>query len=315
MASLTEVYEGGNGAGLRRLYAGVALFGVGAVLLVAGIVIAATGVGSRFGFDMFEARRVAGILGGLGLPAVLLGTMTVLPRSSRKVRVAAFAGAAVSAAGVVLFNGAYPVDWVGGSGDTSMTLVVAAVYFFGTLVTSWCLFAAVANFKARNDPGGTVKLEITKEGETKVVEVSNDRLKGTLGGIGLLGGTPDGNVETQTNHASESGGSTAHDDGATVNHANKTTSQSRNDGFGGASAGVTDGGSTTTDSVGTPPSTDDAEFLDDESSAPVGDTYCGNCKHFRYVRTDDGMVPYCGLHSEQMDDMDACEQWTPNTNS
>ncbi|MUV86612.1 ribonuclease BN [Natronomonas sp. CBA1123] len=323
MASLTEVYKGGNGAGLRRLYAGVALFGVGAVLLVAGIVIAATGVGSRFGFDMFEARRIAGVLGGLGLPAVLLGTMTVLPRSSRKVRVAAFAGAAVSAAGVVLFNGAYPVDWVGGSGDTSMTLVVATVYFFGTLVTSWCLFTAVANFKARNDPGGTVKLEITKEGETKVVEVSNDRLKGTLGGIGLLGGTPDGNVETQTNHAEESTGSTTHDDGATVTHANTSTrsnasnasTRSRNDGFGNSSAGVTDGGSTTTDSVSTPQSTtDDAEFLDDEPSAPVGDTYCGNCKHFRYVRTDDGMVPYCGLHSEQMDDMDACEQWTRNTN-
>lgn len=326
MASLTEVYEGGNGASLRRLYAGVALFGIGATLLVAGIVIAATGVGSRFGFDMFEARRIAGVLGGVGLPAVLLGTMTVLPRSSRKVRAAAFAGGAVSAAGVVLFNGAYPVDWVGGSGNTSMTLVVAAVYFFGMLVTSWCLFAAVANFKARNDPGGTVKLEITKEGETKIVEVSNDRLKGTLGGIGMLGGTPDGNVETQTNQGSEEShrGSTGHDDGATVTHSNRSSAsasstRSSNDGFGGNSASVTDGGSASTDSLNTPgsagtPTTDDAEFLDDDSSAPVGDTYCGNCTHFRYVRTDDGMVPYCGLHSEMMDDMDACEEWTPNTN-
>jgi hypothetical protein len=25
------------------------------------------------------------------------------------------------------------------------------------------------------------------------------------------------------------------------------------------------------------------------------------------------MQPYCGLHDELMDDMDACEQWTPRS--
>jgi hypothetical protein len=284
MASLTEVYEGGNGASLRRLYAGVALFGVGAVLLVAGIVTAATGVGSRFGLDLFASRRVAGVLGGVGLPAVLLGTMAVLPRASRTVRGAAYAGAAVSLVGVYLFNGAYPIDWVGGSGNTSMTLVVASVYFLGTLVTTWCLFAAVANFKTRNDPGGTVKLEITKDGETRIVEVSNDRLRGTLGGIGVLGGTPDGDVDTQTNRESSA------------------TTRSTG-GRGGATEGVTDGGATT----------DDAEFLTGDAGEPTGDTYCGNCSHFQYVRTDGDIEPYCGYHGELMDDMDACEEWTPNT--
>ena len=86
MASLTEVYEGGNGASLRRLYAGVALFAVGAILLVAGILIAGTGVGSRLGLEFFDAREVAGILGGVGLPAVLLGTMTVIPRTATRLR-------------------------------------------------------------------------------------------------------------------------------------------------------------------------------------------------------------------------------------
>jgi hypothetical protein len=280
MASLTEVYDGGGGAGLRRVYAGVVLFGVGAVLLVAGIATATTGVGGRFGLSLYEAREIAGVLGGVGLPLVLLGTMTAIPRTSRRLRGVAVVGAAASAAGVALFADAYPVDWVGGSGDSTMTLVVASVYFLGTIVTTWCLFVAVANFKARNDPGGTVKLEITKAGETRVVEVSNDRLEGTLGGIGVFGGTPDGDVETQTNR----GGSER---------------------AAGNSQSITDGGATT----------DDAEFLADESAAPLGDTYCGNCTHFRYVRTDDGMVPYCGYHGDRMDDMEACEEWTSNTNT
>ena len=278
MASLTEVYDGGGEAGLRRVYAGVVLFGVGAVLLVAGIATATTDVGGRVGLGLYEAREVAGVLGGVGLPLVLLGTMTAIPQTSRRLRGVAVIGAAASAAGVALFADAYPVDWVGGSGDTTMTLVVASVYFLGTIVTTWCLFVAVANFKARNDPGGTVKLEITKAGETRVVEVSNDRLEGTLGGIGVFGGTPDGDVETQTNR----GGS----ERAAEN-----------------SQSITDGGATT----------DDAEFLADESASPLGDTYCGNCTHFRYVRTDDGMVPYCGYHGDRMDDMEACEEWTSNT--
>lgn len=314
MASLTEVYKGGNGASLRRLYAGVALFGVGAVLLVAGIVVAATELYQLFGLGSFEARTYAGVLGGLGLPALLIGTMTVLPRADLHVRLGAAVGAVVCLFGVVLFSAAYPVDWVGGSGNTSMTLVVAAVYFTGAIVTSWCLFASVASFKARNDPGGTVTLEITKGGETKVVEVSNDDLKGTLGGIGLLGGTPDGDVETQTNRENVQRGTTSVDQTAsnetrTRNDQSTARGQSRTDSRKSGSPGfgddlsVTDGGA----------KTDDAEFLDEPTSTTPGDKYCGNCTHFRYVRTDDGMVPYCGLHSEAMDDMEACEEWTPNT--
>ena len=42
------------------------------------------------------------------------------------------------------------------------------------------------------------------------------------------------------------------------------------------------------------------------------DKYCGSCEHFDYVRTDDGLKPYCGLHDEVMDDMEACAEWTPN---
>jgi hypothetical protein len=317
MASLTEVYEGGKGAGLRRLYAGVALFGVGAVLVVAGIVVASTDVGSQFGLGLYDAREVAGVLGGVGLPAVLVGTMTVLPRASTRLQFAGGVGAVVCLAGVVMFREFYPVDWMGGTGDTTMTLVVAGTYFAGAMVSTWCLFTAVANFKARNDPGGTVKLEITKGGETRVVEVSNDDLRGRLGGIGMLGGTPDGDVETQTNRAA--GGSTgdagsrssSRSSAPSGSSSSRSSTTRRKSGVGGGTPGVTDGGATTTDGISEPSGTDDAEVLGDASPA-AGDPYCGNCSHFRYVRTDEGMVPYCGLHSEAMDDMDACEEWTPN---
>jgi hypothetical protein len=59
---------------------------------------------------------------------------------------------------------------------------------------------------------------------------------------------------------------------------------------------------------------DGTEFLPNPGDEPrprqIGDTYCGNCQHFDYVRTDAGIQPYCGLHDELMDDMDACEEWT-----
>jgi len=279
MASLTEVYDGGGGAGLRRLYAGVVLFGIGAVLITTGLVVVATDLGAYLGLGQYRSRELAGVLGGIGLPAVLFGTMAALPRAARRLRVGAAAGGAICLLGVGMFARWYPVDWVGGSGDTTMTLVVSVTYLAGAIVTSWCLFTAVANFKARNDPGGTVSLEITKEGETRVVEVSNDELRGRLGGIGVLGGGPDGGAETQTNR-------------------------------GAATANATDGGSAA-GTISEPGG--DAELVDAEPEHPPNDRYCGNCSRFRYVRTEEGLVPYCGLHGEAMDDMEACEEWSPNT--
>ena len=292
MGSLTEVYEGGNGASLRRLYAGVALFGVGAVLVLAAIIVASTSVGSYFGLDLYDSRELAGVLGGVGFPALLVGTITVLPKASRRIRAAGAAGAVICLAGVVLFRHYYPVDWVGTTtGNPEMTLVVAGTYVTGALLTTWSLFTAVANFKTRNDPGGTVRLEIMKDGETRVVEVSDDRLRGKLSGIGMLGGTPDGDVDTQTNRGASAG-----------SRATNRSSGGRGESAA-TSQGVTDGGATT----------DDAEFLTPDSREPTGDAYCGNCSHFQYVRSDGDIEPYCGYHGELMDDMDACGEWTSNT--
>ena len=276
MASLSEVYERGRGgADLRRLYAGVALFLVGVVLAVTGLVFGtSTAVAELFGLGVFEAREVAITAAGVGFPLTFIGVVTVLPQSGRRVRVASFVGAAISLFGVLLFWEFYPMQWYGM--ETDYTLPVSGIYFVGVLTTFWAVFVAVANFKTRTDPGGTVKLEITKQGKTRVVKVSNEGLRNRLSGIGFLGSTPDGDTPTQTA------------------------------GTGRDRPPVSDGGSSTATAG------HDAEFVDEPSSNPRGDVYCGNCAHFNYVRTNDGMKPYCGFHGEVMDDMDPCDQWEGN---
>ena len=258
----------------RRLSVGIALFSTGVLLVVAGIVVATTDV---LGLGLFEAREYAGILAGVGVPAVFLGVLTVLP-ASRTTRVVAVLGSAVAVLGVALFTHAYPCRWSGATCNpayANLTLPTVGLYFVGTVVTFWCLFVGVANFKTRNDPGGTVRMEITRQGETKIVEVEKSS---GLGGVGFLGSTPDGNVSTQTGSSSSSPSPTVT---------------------------ASDGGATTSD-VSSPLDGPG----DDAAATSAGDVYCGNCGHFEYVRTGNGIQPHCGYHEETMDDMDACDQWT-----
>lgn len=340
MTNLTEVYEGGaGGPDRRRLYLGVGLFLVGAALAVGGIAVGTSmEVAAALSLSTFAAREAAGIAAGVGLPATFLGVVVVLPQTSRRVDAAAVLGSVVMLFGVLLFTEVYPQAWF------SNAFAVVAVYFVGAMTTLWALFTAVANFTTRNDPGGTVELRVTEGGETRVVEVSNQGLASKLGGIGLMGGTPDGDVKTQTagSKRGTSGTASTTDGGAEVmsNGSGPTTTEStttvgsntdrpgesdslterarsgsgRNQRFSGsdgggrggrAPSGVSDGGTAADDG--------DAELLSSGADPhPNQDLYCGNCSHFRYVRTDRGMQPYCGLHSEVMDDMDACEEWTPN---
>lgn len=283
MTSLAEVYERGNGeATLQRLYLGVALFAVGAAFVLSGIVIASTDVGATY-FGMsghYEPRWFAGILGGLGVPATAVGILVVLPKAGRVIRGGAVVGALVCVVGVAFFSYAYPWHWT--TNSPQYALPVTVIYFVGGVITLWCLFAGVANFKTRNDPGGTVKLEITKEGKTKIVEVEGNRLTEALGGVGVLSGTRFGDVETQTNHPAmkkrqaTDGGSNAATTAQSTQHAEVTHAQP------------------------------------DPEPRPQTDPYCGNCKHFRYVRTDDGLTPYCGLDETLMDDMEPCTEWQFN---
>jgi len=241
--------------------------------------------------------------------------MAVLP-ADRSTYAASVVGAAVMCLGVALFAYAYPYHWVGGPRPelTDLTLPTAGLFFLGAATTLWSVFVGVANFKTRNDPGGTVTMQVTHKGETKVVEVPRDQL-GSRGGVGLLGGTPDGNVETQTNRPEKSGAAAPGEHSAPRRSAPTGTGST---GGGRSSVGVSDGGS------------DAAEIssrLGDDASSPSasetlspdtpstrdgpGDAYCGNCEQFDYVRTDDGMRPYCAHYDELMNDMEACEDWTP----
>jgi len=324
MTSLADVYEGhvGEVGDVRRLYVGIGLFIAGAVLTVLAMLVATTGLPGLVGIEgEFTPNLIGGVLAGLGVPATLLGVSTILPASDR-LRAASVIGASIAVLGVALFWHAYPSDWAGY--NQNLTPYVLGVYFLGIMITLGCLFVGIANFKERNDPGGTVSLEVrTESGETRVVEVDRSEVRsGGLGGIGMLGGTPDGEVETQTNRPGTSGSGAQSDASAS----RRSTQSNREPGtYGTSTGGVTrssggsagglgpsdtasDGGASTSDissPLGDSPTTSSA-------SKDVGDQYCGNCEHFRYVKSSAGMHPYCGYHSEEMDDMDACEKWEPN---
>ncbi|GAB3029575.1 DUF7139 domain-containing protein [Natronobiforma cellulositropha] len=285
MTSLTDVYDGNarEVSSPHRLYAGTALVLAGAVLAVVGVLVATTDLFvSQTGTD-FGPVRWAGILAGLGVPATLVGVFIVLP-AGKRVRAAAAIGASLCLLGVVLFSHAYPSHWRGMGDD--LTFLVSAVYLLGLFVAFWCLFVGVVNFKTRNDPGGMLEMHVTRRGETRVVEA--DQADGGLGGVGFLGSTPDGEVETQT--AASSG---------------RPTARARATSDGGTSAADI---TSPLDGPGR-----DAEIVD-APSAPrePTDRYCGNCRHFEYVRSGQGMTPYCGVYDEAMDDMDACAEWEPN---
>lgn len=184
MASLTEVYTGsGAEVSEQRLLLGAGLFALGVALAILGVLAGTTDLLAGLGYGIYESRRIAGVLSGFGVPTVFLGIATVLP-AARRVRALATVGTALAACGVFWFWSAYPADWAGYGRD--LTLPVTACYLLGTTLTFGCLFVGVARFKTRNDPGGTVSLDVIRKGETRIVEV--DRSVGTSS-VGLIGDT------------------------------------------------------------------------------------------------------------------------------
>ncbi|WP_436930343.1 DUF7139 domain-containing protein [Halosimplex halobium] len=309
MASLTEVYEGHlrTVTTSRRFYAGATLFGAGAAMVVASIVVATTDVGATLGLDRIAARTLAGTLAGLGLPATFLGVFAVLP-AGRATRAASVIGASVAVLGVALFRVAYPDQWFGAGDPLGLAAVV--VYFAGALVSLTCLFAGLATFKTRNDPGGTARMEITEEGNIRLVDDAEPA--GGFGSVGLFGKEPQGEVRTQTNRDQPpSSEPTGHGRDAEI-LADATGDRSGPAGQSGAAA---DGGSATVENGGGDAGPQDGEFTDAEfveaaSERGRPDAYCGNCAHFEYVKVDGKITPYCGLSDELMEDMDACDEWS-----
>jgi len=316
MASLTEVYDGHlrTVTTSRRVTVGAGLFALGAAMVVGSIVVATTSLGAQFGLDRIAARRLAGVLAGLGLPATVLGVFAVLP-AGRTTRAASVIGASVTVFGVALFWVAYPDQWFGTGNALAAT--TAVVYVAGAMTTLSCLFAGLATFKTRDDPGGTAHMEITEEGGVRLVEEA-DPVPG-FGGVGLFGTDPEGDVGTQTNRESPPGPNERDPDAASAEIIGDDRSSSP-DRSGGAGRGghpaaspTADGGSATVDDRsggGAGPPRNDAEFLDAASERGRPDAYCGNCEHFEYVKVDEKITPYCALQGDVMDDMDACSEWS-----
>ncbi|MFB6267661.1 MAG: hypothetical protein ABEI31_08380 [Halodesulfurarchaeum sp.] len=298
MPSLGETYDRRAGVASRRqVVVGTGVFLSGALLVVGAILAGATGLLLERGFTVYQGREIAGILAGLGLPAVFVGITTVLP-ATRLHRAAAVVGSGLAVFGVMLFRYAYPEHWYSAPGvPTSMVFFLTVVYFLGVLITFWSLFTAVATFKTRNDPGGTVDLRVDPGGAAKAVKVVQEEVQNAgralsgLGGIGTFGGVEDTSKDlgpTPTANASVSdGGQSADADivEATAGGGGVDTSVEREDG---------------------------AVVMDAEVDVEP-DRYCGNCEHFDYTREGTGMQPYCGLYEEPMDDMEACNWWSKNT--
>jgi hypothetical protein len=291
MTSLADAYDQHKREVSReRLYLGTGLFAAGALLAVLGVVLGTTPILPSLGFSLGETLETAGVLAGLGVPAVFVGIFTVLP-ASRIQRAAAAVGASLAVLGVTLFRAVYWEGWYGLDGTPTLaTLLVVGVYFAGTITTFWCLFTAAATFKRRNDPGGTVTLTVTGDGETRTVEVAEDSLaeaREAFGGVGVFGGVDDPG-DARANQSQPGASAT--------------------------SAATSDGGAAAQRDIRSPmddAATDDGELVDAPDTPPT-DRYCGNCTHFEYVRTNQGFQPYCAYHDETMDDMEACERWQPN---
>jgi hypothetical protein len=249
----------------------VGLFVAGAAMVAAAIPIATTDLATWLGLGTYEARETAGVLAGLGLPAVFVGIFAVLP-ASRVVRSIGAIGAALATVGVSLFVHAYPEGWLPAS--PLLTALTLVVYSLGTLVTFWCLFVGIATFKRRTDPGGSAHLDVTEEGTVRVV---SDDTGDHFTGVGVVGVADDPDA--------------THTDGGTG-----TGAEGREP--------ASDGG------VADPAREPAAAAAAARRGRP--DAYCGNCEHFQYVRIDGELRPYCGLYGVDMDDMDACEEWTPN---
>jgi len=168
MPSLSEAYDRNRRTARdsRRVFGGAAVGLAGALTVLVAIgLLAVAG-------DSFTAKAHAGVLAGLGVPALLLAGVLVLP-ASRRERAGVLVGSAVTVAGVWLFWQAYPTRWTGAADPMAFETVM--VYGLGAAFALWHVFTALATVRLRNNPQGTVRLEVIREGGTRTVEVSRDR--------------------------------------------------------------------------------------------------------------------------------------------
>lgn len=155
----------------HQILAGIAVLVAGAIAIFTAICLVTTPLSDVFGLDEMASYRVAGLLAGPAVSATLLGVVAVLPASSRQ-RIGVVVGSAISLVGVALYWYAYPAHWT--ASEQSLAFPTAAVYFLGSCLAVGFVFSALASSHVRNNPTGKVRLKLTREGESRVVELSQE---------------------------------------------------------------------------------------------------------------------------------------------
>lgn len=152
----------------QRVGVGLVLTGLGALAGLIALGLVALSPGDQ------SAMQAAGITAGLGVPAMLLGIVVVLP-ASRQNRLGVLSGAALTVLGVAMFWFAYPSRWT--RTDSSLAFETLILYAVGVAIALGFVFSALAAARIRNSPLGTVEVEVIREGETQTIEVSHDRYR------------------------------------------------------------------------------------------------------------------------------------------
>ncbi|MFC7072280.1 hypothetical protein ACFQJ7_05255 [Halovenus rubra] len=170
MTSLDEAYsqDWTGDRNPRRVVGGLALVGAGIVAVMIAMVL----VGLQG--DSTVAKRYGGVIAGLGIPALLLGVVVVLPASNRT-RLGVVFGTVIASTGVFLFWNVYPDRWTRTA--EPLAFETTMLYGVGCVVALAFVFSAIASFRLRNNPQGTVRLEVVRQGETRTVEVSNEQYR------------------------------------------------------------------------------------------------------------------------------------------
>ena len=152
----------------RRVVGGLVLVGAGVLAVAVAMVLVAVGG------DSTTAKLYAGVTAGAGIPAMLLGIVVVLP-ASRRARMGVLLGTVLAGAAVVLFWNVYPERWTRTADPLAFETMM--LYGLGCAIALWFVFSALATFRLRNNPQGTVELEVVRPGGTKTVEVSQDQYR------------------------------------------------------------------------------------------------------------------------------------------
>ncbi|MFW6437013.1 MAG: DUF7139 domain-containing protein [Halococcoides sp.] len=152
----------------RRIAVGAAACLFGTAAIVAAVLATVTPLGPFLFGSETQARLIAGVGGGFGLPVVFAGLVAVLP-SDRAERIGVALGAGGCLLGVALFWGTYPGGW-GVDGQWAFPTLV--VYFLGSTLAFLAVLWTLATYRVRNRPGGAIALDVQQPGANHTVQVS-----------------------------------------------------------------------------------------------------------------------------------------------